>query len=129
MGLNRTNEWVRMKTIFGLSVMPPASAAIVARAVNRAVAVGDVARNARWQFVEWMAVEYMHEQRQSLAELRGEPVDARPIVSAASPAFAYHRATECTTDEERFTLMAFLLRTVGYDDAVDVLEQREVAAG
>ena len=39
--------------------MPPEAAAVVIRAVNRAVAVGDVPRNAKWQFVELLAADYL----------------------------------------------------------------------
>ena len=52
-------SWVRMRTIFGESVMPPDSAAVVMRAVNRAVAVGDAPRNARWMIVELWAADYL----------------------------------------------------------------------
>ena len=55
----RPTGWVRMRDIFGLSVMPPESAAVVVRAVNRAVAVGDCPRNARWQMVELWAADYL----------------------------------------------------------------------
>ena len=48
-----------MRTLFGESVVPPESAAIIMRAVNRAVAVGDVPRNARWMFVEFLAADYL----------------------------------------------------------------------
>lgn len=83
--------WVRMRIIFGESVLPPESAAIVVRAVNRAVAVGDVSRSARWQFLEWMAVEYLHEQREAKAARAGADYDARPVVSTVSPVAAHDR--------------------------------------
>jgi len=51
--------WVRMRSIFGESVMPPDAARVVARAVRLAVALGDVPRGARWEFVEFAAADYL----------------------------------------------------------------------
>lgn len=71
--------WVRMRTIFGESVMPPESAAIVLRAVRRAVAVGDVSPKARWQIVERWAADYLANEyalqawNRIVAEANNEP--------------------------------------------------------
>jgi len=54
-------SWVRMKYIFGLSVLPPESAAIVIRAVNLAASLGDVSRRARWQIIEFWAAQYLQD--------------------------------------------------------------------
>lgn len=75
-------SWVRMRTIFGESVMPPEAAAVVIRAVNRAVAVGDIPRNAKWQFVEllaadYLAGQYMERELARLAESEGGSASAQ----------------------------------------------------
>jgi hypothetical protein len=75
-----------MRTIFGESVMPPEAAAVVIRAVNRAVAVGDVPRNARWQFVELLAADYLAGQYTE-RELRRaeEAATASPQATTINP--------------------------------------------
>lgn len=65
-----------MRTLFGESVVPPESAAIIMRAVNRAVAVGDVPRNARWMFVEFLAADYLAGQRTERQQAIAAAADA-----------------------------------------------------
>lgn len=127
---SRKQPYVRMRTIFGESVLPPESAAIVVRAVNRAVAVGDVSRNARWQFVEWMAVEYLHEDRQLRAAQRGESTDDRTVMSMVSPnamadelrAIFDGERNDDTIEIDLMDLILRVLRSVGYDEACDIME-------
>lgn len=117
-----------MFTLFNGSVLPPDSAAIVARAVNRAVAVGDVSRIARWQIVEFWAADYLNAQHQLRAHQQGKPVDERVVVSAVSPAMALDRMTQAFTEDQENghiladKLMVEILRSLGYERAMDVYD-------
>ena len=129
--------WVRMRTIFGESVLPPDVAATVVRAVNRAVAVGDVSRTARWQFLEWMAAEYLNGQSAAKAARSGRQTDPRPLTSAVSPVAAHDRLLALRSadvpDAERLELTDLIidavLESLGYEDAVHQLHllRREAA--
>jgi hypothetical protein len=66
------DKWVRMRTLFGESVMPPDDAEVTARAVNRAVALGDCTSRSRWRMVALWAADYLASEKASIAELAGD---------------------------------------------------------
>ena len=77
-----------MRTIFGLSVLPPDSARVVIRAVKRAVALRHVSPNAPWQIIELWAADYLAsvetERQQAIREAaeaanRAAPPEGEPM--------------------------------------------------
>lgn len=52
-------RWVRLRSIFGESVVPPESAAVIQEAVDQMVANGDVSPDAKWLAVEYWAADYL----------------------------------------------------------------------
>jgi hypothetical protein len=67
-------RWTRMRIIFGESVMPPEDAEITVRAVNRAMALGDITGKSRWKIIPLWAAAYMAEEKASMADMRGEVI-------------------------------------------------------
>jgi hypothetical protein len=54
-----SSRWVRLYDILGQSTVPPDAAKVIAKAVEKAVEVGDVSARARWQIVEFWAADYL----------------------------------------------------------------------
>jgi hypothetical protein len=77
-----TDKWVRMKTIFGLSVLPPEDAEVTARAVNRAVALGDATGKSRWRMVALWAADYLASEKATILELSGDGDPSHEITVA-----------------------------------------------
>lgn len=80
-------RWVRMYDLFGLSVIPPESAKVVARALNIMVATGDCPRNARWQAVELWAADYLagYEAHKALLRAAADPNFEHPVSDQRPP--------------------------------------------
>jgi hypothetical protein len=76
------DKWVRMRTLFGESVMPPDDAEVTARAVNRAVALGDCTRKSRWRMVALWAADYLASEKATILELSGEGPPSHEISMA-----------------------------------------------
>lgn len=64
--------WVRMRTIFGKSVVPQDQAEVIAKAVRRAVALRDVSPKARWMIVELWAANYLAETQATIDYIKSE---------------------------------------------------------
>jgi hypothetical protein len=52
-------RWAPLETVLGGREMPPAAAAVVARAVDHMVSSGDVSGTAKWQALEFWASDYL----------------------------------------------------------------------
>jgi hypothetical protein len=52
-------RWIRLYDLLGQSVVPPDSAEVIERAVDKAVKRGDVSYRARWQLIEFWAADYL----------------------------------------------------------------------
>lgn len=118
--------WVRMRTIFGESVMPPTSAAIVVRAVNRAVALGHVSRIARWQILEWWAADYLVTEFRAREAAQGREIGTQPVVSAVSPEAATERMLALRASQDQagaIGLLVEILDSLGYEDALYQFER------
>jgi hypothetical protein len=59
MAPSNQERWVRLYHIFDQSVVPPESAEVIQRAVDKAVEVGDVRRSSKWQIIELWAADYL----------------------------------------------------------------------
>lgn len=53
------SNWVHMTTMFNNNKMPAKSAAIVKRALDKMLSDGDIAKNNKWQALEYWAAEYL----------------------------------------------------------------------
>lgn len=80
-------RWIRMYDLFGLSVVPPESAKVIARALNLMVAVGEVPRNARWQAIELLCADWLagYDAHRAFLRAAADPNFEHPVSDQHPP--------------------------------------------
>ena len=83
------DRWVRMRDLFGLSVVPPDDALVIRRALAVALGANDVSPKARWQIVTKWAADYLtDEQARARAAVAGYQQEV-PYVERADDVIVY----------------------------------------
>jgi hypothetical protein len=54
-------DWVALRTIFGNSKVPEAVADVVQEAIQTMIKAGDISETNKWQFLEFVAADYIAE--------------------------------------------------------------------
>lgn len=55
----KNTSWVPLSSIFGTSKVPAAAARIIKKALDKSTSTGDVSSDAKWQFIEYLAADYL----------------------------------------------------------------------